>query len=257
MLTRQSFLSTTWTFSVHTTGQASCVELASKVTVWFLGTSQCKQCTNNNHLALLIPFAVMGITLVFLLLICKLTVATGTLSGLVFYTNIVGVNRTVFILVESTDPFSLFEFIAWLNLAWLGYWNMFLEYLQQNMAPVCVPCIYIWAIVGLVILVSHSVLASSSHIQRSSTHWSLYFVTSLEYPTCNKTVWLYDANIEYLREKHIPLVVVAVLVFLFFFLTLFCFSLASGCRHYHIWDSSHGSPVPGWNLLWILTMLPT
>ena len=41
-----------------------------------LGTSQCKQCTNS-HLALLIPFAVMGVALVFLLFVCKLTVAAG------------------------------------------------------------------------------------------------------------------------------------------------------------------------------------
>jgi len=68
-----------------------------------LGTSQCKQCTNI-HLALLIPFALMGLVLVFFLLVSKLTVATGTLSGLVFYANIVGVNRTIFIPVESTNP---------------------------------------------------------------------------------------------------------------------------------------------------------
>ena len=56
----------------------------------------------------------MGVALVFVLLICKLTVATGTLSGLVFYANIVGVNRTIFLPVESTDALSVF--IAWLNL---------------------------------------------------------------------------------------------------------------------------------------------
>ena len=55
-----------------------------------LGTSQCKQCTNN-YLALLVPFALMGIALVFLLFVCKLTVVTGTLSGVVFYANIVHV----------------------------------------------------------------------------------------------------------------------------------------------------------------------
>ena len=77
-----------------------------------LGTSHWKKCTNI-HLVLLIPFAVMGITLVFFLLVCKLTVATGTLSGLVFYANIVGVNRNIFLPVESTNLFSIF--IAWLN----------------------------------------------------------------------------------------------------------------------------------------------
>ena len=78
-----------------------------------LGTSHCKQCTNS-HLALLIPFAVMGVPLVFLLLVSKRTVATGVLSGLVFYANIVGVNHTIFLPAESTDAFSMF--IAWLNL---------------------------------------------------------------------------------------------------------------------------------------------
>ena len=56
----------------------------------------------------------MGIVPVFVLLICKLTVATGTLSGLVFYANIVGANRAIFLPVKSTDAFSVF--IAWLNL---------------------------------------------------------------------------------------------------------------------------------------------
>ena len=77
-----------------------------------LGTSHCKQCTNS-HLVLLIAFAMMGVALVFLLLICKLTVATGMLSGLVYMPiNIVGVNRTTF---PPVNPV-LSVFIAWLNL---------------------------------------------------------------------------------------------------------------------------------------------
>ena len=72
-----------------------------------LGTHQCRKCTNS-YLGLLIPFALMGVVLVFLLLVCKLTVATGTLSGLVFYANIVGDNRTIFLPVKSTDAFSVF-----------------------------------------------------------------------------------------------------------------------------------------------------
>ena len=78
-----------------------------------LGSSHCKQCTKSG-LSLLVPFALMGVALVFLLLILKLTVATGTLSGLVFYANIVGANRTMFLPVESTGALSVF--IAWLNL---------------------------------------------------------------------------------------------------------------------------------------------
>ena len=46
-----------------------------------LGTLKCMECTNNNYLALIVIFAAMGLALVFLLFICNLTVATGTLSA--------------------------------------------------------------------------------------------------------------------------------------------------------------------------------
>ena len=121
-----------------------------------LGTFQCRpreQC-NNRYLALLIPFALMGVALVFLLLVYKLTVATGTLSGLLFYANIVGVNRTTFLPQESTDPLSVF--IAWLNLDF-GIETCFYDGMDpygKTWLQFVFP-IYIWAIVGIVILVSH------------------------------------------------------------------------------------------------------
>ena len=198
-----------------------------------LGTSQCKPCTNL-HLILLIPFAVMGVALILLLLVCKLTVATGTLSGLVFYANIVGVNRTVFLPVESTDAFSVF--IAWLNLDF-GFETCFYNGMDgysklwlQLVFPV-----YICMLVGLIILVSHysrrfakllgnnpvSVLATLillSYTKILRTLIAAIYITYLEYPTYNRGVWLYDANIDYLSGKHIPLFLVAVLVFLFLFL---------------------------------------
>ena len=77
-----------------------------------LGTSHCKKCTNI-YLLLLVAFAVMGVALVLFLFVCKLTVATGTLSGLVFYANIVGVNSTIFLPGESIATFS--AFITWVN----------------------------------------------------------------------------------------------------------------------------------------------
>ena len=210
-----------------------------------LGTSHCRKC-NNNHVALIILFAVMGVVLVFLLVICKLTMATGTLSGLVFYANIVGVNRTIF-LPEKSPALSIF--IAWLNLDF-GIETCFydgLDAYSQTWLQFVFP-VYIWVIVGLVIAVSNYshrfanllgknpvpilatlILLSYAKILRtliaainftyleyptnSSTVW-LYD----EYPTYNKSVWLFDANIDYLSDKHIPLFIVAVLVFLFLFL---------------------------------------
>ena len=198
-----------------------------------LGTSHCKQCTNY-HLYLLIPFALMGIALVFLLLVCKLIVATGTLSGLVFYANIVGEIRTIILPVKSTDVLSVF--IAWLNLDFGietcfyngmdAYSNTWLQFVFP---------VYIWVLVGLMILVSHfsrrfayllgnnpvSVLATLillSYAKILRTLITTVYFTHLEYPTYNRSVWFYDANIDYIIGKHIPLFLAAVLVFFFLFL---------------------------------------
>ena len=198
-----------------------------------LGTFQCRKCTNS-HLVLLIPFAVMGVALVFLLLVCKLTVATGTLSGLVFYANIVGANRTVFLPVESANAFSIF--IAWLNLDF-GIETCFyngLDAYSKTWLQFVFP-IYIWTLVGLIIVVSHfsdkfarllgnnpvAVLATLillSYTKILRTFTTAITFTYLEYPTYNRGVWLYDANIDYLSGKHIPLFLVAVLAFLVLFL---------------------------------------
>ena len=204
-----------------------------------LGTSHCKQCTNS-HLALLIPFALMGVALVFFPFVSKLTVATGSLSSLVFYANIVGVNRTIFLPAESTVVFSMF--IAWLNLDF-GIETCFYDGMDaysktwlQFVFPV-----YIWLLVGLVALICNysprfanmlgnnpvSVLATLillSYTKILRTLITVLYVTYIEYPSYNqypsysRKVWLYDANIAYLSGKRIPLFLVAMLVFIFLFL---------------------------------------
>ena len=200
-----------------------------------LGISHCKQCTNY-HLYLLVPFALLGVALIFLLLICKLTVATGTLSGLVFYANIVGANHNIFLPVESTDVFSVF--IAWVNLDF-GIDTCFYDEMDafSNTWLQFVFPAYIWLLVGLMILVSHysqrfanllgnnpvSVLATLillSYTKILHTLVTVISFTNFDYPYSHhkRWVWLYDANVDYLVGKHIPLFLVAVLVFFFLFL---------------------------------------
>ena len=99
----------------------------------------------------------------------------------------------------------------------------------------CFLCIFNWVIVGLIVFISHyshmfanllgsnpvSVLATFillSYTKILRTLITAIFITYLEYPTHNREVWLYNANIEYLIGKHIPLFLMAVLVFLFLFL---------------------------------------
>ena len=198
-----------------------------------LGTSHCKKCTNI-YLLLLVAFAVMGVALILFLFVCKVTVATGTLSGLVFYANIVGVNRTIFLPGESTDAFSVF--ITWLNLDFGietcfyngmdAYSNTWLQFVFP---------VYLWVLVGLVILISHysqmfanllgsnpvsvlSTLILLSYAKILRTLIAVFYITYLEYPENSRRVWLYDASIDYLVGKHIPLFLVALLVFFFLFL---------------------------------------
>ena len=220
-----------------------------------LGTHQCSKCTNS-HLALLIPFALMGIALVSLLLVCKLTVATGTLSGLVFYANIVGANRTVFLPEESTDAFSVF--IAWLNLdfgietCFYDGMDAYIKTWLQFVFPV-----YIWVLVGLVILISHfskrfanllgsnpipvlAMLILLSYVKVLRTLIVANPFADLDYPGLNiRMVWLYDANIEYLVAKHIPLFLVA--LFVSFSLTHSCFATSQYMENER--SSIYGHPV--------------
>ena len=95
--------------------------------------------------------------------------------------------------------------------------------------------VYLWMLVGLVIFISHysqkfanllgrnpvSVLATLillSYAKVLRTFIAVFYITYLEYPKNSKSVWLYDASIDYLAGKHIPLFLVAVLVFFFIFL---------------------------------------
>ena len=55
------------------------------------GSSQCKMCSNI-YLFIIIPIAIVGIALVMMLFVLKLTVTNGTISTFIFYVNIVNTN---------------------------------------------------------------------------------------------------------------------------------------------------------------------
>ena len=171
------------------------------------------------------------------------TVITGTLSGLGLYANIVGVNRTTFLPVGSTDALSVF--IAWLNLDFgieTCFYNGMDSYTKtwlQFVFPA-----YIWVLVGLMIFISHfsqkfANLLCSNPVSLLATLILLSYTKVLR--TLIATVYIQHTTekcgcimeILTINGKHIPLFLIAVLVFLFLFLTLSCFSLVSGCRPYH------------------------
>ena len=203
-----------------------------------LGSPQCLDCSNNYHLALLISFALAGLALVFFIKVLNLTVAKGTINGLIFYANIVQANQAVFFPPGPAQKlYPIKVFIAWLNLDFGimtcffdgldGYWKTWLQFVFP---------VYLWAIISLIIYLSHklqsvanffgnnSVPVLATLIYLSYTKLLRTIITALSFSflevSDNSTVavWSFDGNIEYLSGKHIPLFVVALAVLLFLWL---------------------------------------
>ena len=199
-----------------------------------LGSSQCLPCSDA-YLSLLLPFVIMGLVLVAFVLACRLTVALGTISGMIFYANIVGANQSVFFPPGSIH--FLRVFISWLNLD-LGIETCFYDGMDayvKTWLQFVFP-IYIWGVIGLIMFISArsprvSRMLGSNPVAVLATLFLLSYakilraiilalsITTLQYPHDKmRVVWLSDANISYLHGKHIPLFVVGILFLVFLFL---------------------------------------
>ena len=197
------------------------------------GTSQCKRCSNH-YLLLIVPFALMGVALVGLLFLLNLTVATGSLNGLIFYANIIKINDKIFSPTNYAvnNYFKIFYmFIAWLNLD-LGFETCFyngMDSYAKTWLQFAFP-IYIYVLVCIIILAGRysttvsklcrfngvSVLATLIQLSYSKVLCTIITIFSSASIDAEHTVippvWLYDGNIEFLSSKHIPLFVVGLLV---------------------------------------------
>ena len=201
-----------------------------------LGSSLCQPCQQFTFVWLTLLFALAGVILVGFLLICKLTIAVGTINGLLLYANIAAANKAIFFPSNGTYPLTVF--IAWLNLD-LGIETCYYDGMDmysltwlQFIFP-----LYVWALVGIIIVVSHysttaakffgrnpvSVLATLflfSYTKILKTIITSFSVSFLRYPVTEESVavWTFDGNIHYLAGKHIPLIVTAVVFLLCLFL---------------------------------------
>ena len=198
-----------------------------------LGTSRCLRCSNA-FIAMFLVFALAGILLVLFLILLNLTISEGTLSGLIFYANIVHVNQAIFF--RSSDQASTTAarvFVAWLNLdlgietCFCNGMDMYVKTWLQFAFP-----IYVWLIVLAMIVSGHYSTTAARVFSRNAvkvlaTLFLLAYAklqrtiitavsyTSMVYPDSSRRFhWLYDGNIRYLHGKHIPLFMAAVLAFL-------------------------------------------
>ena len=202
-----------------------------------LGSSRCQPCHSPSFVWLTLLFALAGVFLVFFLLCFQLTVSTGTINTLLFFSNIVVINKPLMFPSGSTSN-PLLVLLAWLNLdlgietCYYDGMDMYGRTWLQFVFP-----FYVWSMVGLIIIVSHystyaaklfgrnpvAVLATLfllSYTKLLRTIITIFSFALLRYPETEtrRVVWLYDGNINYLTGKHIPLFIAALLVLLLLFL---------------------------------------
>ena len=207
-----------------------------------LGSNECAQC-NNNTISLLIIFAILGILLVVLITTLDLTVANGTVNGLIFYANVVWINNAV--LFPTRDRLELGYYIITVPIAWInldfGIETCFSERLDQltKSGLQFVFPVYIWCIAGLIILIAHySTRATKLFGKNSVAVLATLFLLSYGKLFRNildvfihadvtdsqgeiRTVWALDGNVEYNKVEHIVLILVST----FFLLILLPFTL--------------------------------
>ena len=196
-----------------------------------LGSSRCVVCSSHwpaVFTAILIAAILAGIALVALLLVLNLTVAVGTLNGIIFNANILDANSSVFF--QFTTNF-VTVLIAWFNLE-LGFDICFFEGMDsywKTWLQLLFPA-YIIVLVVMIIFISERSTVFARLIGRKNPVATLATLILLSYTKLLRTViaalsfaisdgshevvWLSDASVGYLSGKHIPLFIVAILILL-------------------------------------------
>ena len=198
-----------------------------------LGTSACLPDCSSISLLLILPFAIAGIVLVLFLIIVDLTVSKGCLNGIIFYANIVWLNKDIYLPPGTPALFRVF--IAWINLS-LGIETCFYKGMDayskiwlRYVFPV-----YLWGIMLFMYLMSSrsyffTKLISKNAVQVLATLFLLsctklidntittFSVGHLMLPHGRtRTVWLPDATVDFYSPRHLALFCVG----LFFLLLL-------------------------------------
>ena len=196
-----------------------------------LGSSRCIPCsykTWRTDLAVVLVASVLaGVLLVAIVLVLNLTVATGTLNGILFYANVVDSNGNVYFSSSLTKSLSIF--ISWLNLE-IGLDVCFYDSLDtywKTWLQLAFPT-YIIALVLVIIALSRRSITFSMLIAKKNPVATLATLVLLSYSKLLRTiisvlsmgklnlpdgshenVWLADATVKYLQGKHIALFIVA------------------------------------------------
>ena len=203
-----------------------------------LGSQRCLMCKHNSGIALLLFFILAGFVLVLFIKFFDLTVTYGTISGLIFYANIIWANQSILFPEKQSLAVQILKvFIAWINLDFgietcffVGldaYWKTWMQFLFP---------FYIWTIAGVIIILSRysevvtrlfgnnsvpvlATLILLSYAKLLRTIINVVELTFLEYPDGHRLiVWALDGNVPYIVSKHGPLFFAGIAALLFLWL---------------------------------------
>ena len=198
-----------------------------------LGTSACLPDCSSIYLLLILPFALAGIVLVLFLIIVDLTVSKGCLNGIIFYANIVWLNKDIYLPPGTPALFRVF--IAWINLS-LGIETCFYKGMNaysKTWLRYVFP-VYLWGIMLFMYLMSSRSYFFTKLIRKNSVQVlatlfllsctklidntiTIFSVGHLMFPHGRmRTVWLPDATIDFYSLRNLALFCVG----LFFLLLL-------------------------------------
>ena len=199
-----------------------------------LGSSRCIDCPPYwpaFTVALTISALIAGIILTSAVLMLNLTVAAGTLNAVVFYANVVAANKSILSAFQERNVLTVL--LAWLNLdlgldvcyykgldtyakTWIDFFFSF--YINVLVVSVILVCKYsdkFAAFIGKrnpVATLATLILFSYAKLLQNIITVVSFAV--LKYPDNSSTiVWRPDASIMYLNGKHIPLFMLALIVF--------------------------------------------
>ena len=195
-----------------------------------LGSEKC----SNAYIFLVLPFALVGIAVVFFIKLSNFTICQGTVNGFIFYANVINANKHLYY-DQTINPVTIF--IAWFNLD-LGIETCFYDGLTayvKTWLQFVFP-IYIWCLAGgIVFLAKYSrgvakILGNNGPgVPVLATLFLLSYakiftttIKAVSYTTLHtmsgELVWSVDGNIDYLGPKHAPLFAAAIAALLLLWL---------------------------------------
>ena len=207
----------------------SCSEGLSVV----LGKTNCHSCSNY-WLLLAIPFAMLGIGLLIVMIVFDITIADGTLSGIIFYFNIIGSNLPVFFPEQSEKFYTVLTSVLKLVISLINLESgismcLFdgMDSYNKTWLEFSFP-IYLWILTGCFIILAR---ARCSWIVRRNAVKVLATFILLSYTRLLTSIagalqvseiqlesqeyelrWLADGNVKYFQGKHISLAIFSIML---------------------------------------------